>query len=60
MLQPGNAGSRTNLGLERLTPNRSYRVCGALEYNITTDKQGKAVIGVDLNSRKEIYVSPVE
>lgn len=54
VLLPGVGPARTTLGVERLVPGRTYTVDGGLEPTVTADAHGRAVVGVDLDGRREV------
>lgn len=58
VLRPGDGRRRVRLGLQRLIPNRPYRLTGATETTVLADEHGAAVIGVDLGGRHVVRVCP--
>ncbi|MGH2796064.1 MAG: hypothetical protein ACRDKG_17370 [Actinomycetota bacterium] len=58
VLRPGDGSARQPLGIERLVPGKSYMTEGTLEDRVTADPQGRAVIHVDLDGRKEVRLTP--
>lgn len=54
ILLPGRGSVRTTLGVERLVPGRTYTVDGGLEPTVTADADGRAIVGVDLDGRREV------
>jgi Linalool dehydratase/isomerase len=58
VLRPGNGGSRTTLGIERLVPGHHYTVRGALNHDVVADAHGKASIDIDLDGRLHVVVDP--
>ena len=58
VLRPGNGGGRTVLGIERLVPQHDYVVAGGVEDTITADDEGRALVSVDLDDRREILLRP--
>lgn len=58
VLRSTNRGGRFPLGLDRLHPRRTYTVSGSSDCSITADDQGRAVVTVDVDGRREIEVIP--
>ena len=58
VLRPGNRGGRTVLGIERLAPRHDYLVTGGVEETITADDEGRALVTVDLDGRREVFLRP--
>lgn len=58
VLRPGNGGGRTALGVERLAPRHDYVVVGGVDDTVTADDDGRALVTVDLDDRREILVRP--
>lgn len=58
VLQPGNSGGRTVLGIDRMLPRHDYQVSGALENAVTADGNGCARLTVDIDSRREVLLRP--
>ncbi|MEU4416888.1 hypothetical protein ACIBEH_21825 [Nocardia salmonicida] len=59
VLRPGDGPRRVRLGLQRLIPERTYQLTGAVEAAVIADSDGTAVIEVDLGGRHVVRVSPV-
>jgi len=57
-LRPGNGGGRTVLGVERLVPRQGYFVTGAVDDTVTADDDGAALVTVDLDDRREVFLRP--
>lgn len=58
VLRPGNGGTRTILGIERLAPQHDYLVTGGMDHTITADDEGRALVSVDLDDRREVLLRP--
>jgi hypothetical protein len=58
VLRPGNGGGRTVLGVERLAPRRDYMVAGGVDETVTADDEGRALLTVDLDDRREVVLRP--
>ena len=58
VLRPGSHGERTVLGLERLAPQHEYVITGAVDETVTADDEGRALVTVDLDDRREVFVRP--
>lgn len=58
VLRPGKGGGRTALGVERLAPRHDYVVVGGVDDTVTADDDGRALVTVDLDDRREIFVRP--
>lgn len=59
VLRPGNDGERTVLGVERLAPGHDYVVAGGVDETVTADDEGRALVTVDLDGRREVLLRPV-
>ena len=57
-LRPGNGGGRTVLGVERLVPQQGYFVTGAVDDTVIADDDGCALVTVDLDDRREVFLRP--
>ena len=60
VLRPGDQGGRTLLALERLAPRQDYVLSGAVEQAVTADDRGHALVNVDLDDRREVFVRPAD
>lgn len=58
VLRAGDGPRRTTLRVERLRPDRSYRVTGAVDDELTASASGAALITVDLAERSEVRLCP--
>ena len=58
VLRPGAGPRRTSLRLERLVPQRDYRVVGAVDDSFTASADGTATVTVDLGDRIDVRVIP--
>ncbi|MBU3749979.1 MAG: hypothetical protein FGM52_05920 [Mycobacterium sp.] len=58
VLRPGSHGDRTVLGIQRLAPRHDYLVTGGVEDTVTADDDGCALLTVDLDDRREIFLRP--
>jgi hypothetical protein len=58
VLRPGKGGGRTALGVERLAPRHDYVVVGGVDDTVTADDDGRALVTVDLDDRREILLRP--
>ena len=58
VLRPGNGGGRTVLGIERLAPGHDYLVTGGVDDTVTADDDGRALVSVDLDDRREVFLRP--
>ncbi|MCX2930618.1 hypothetical protein ORI20_10045 [Mycobacterium sp. CVI_P3] len=59
VLHPGDHFARVQLGIERLVPNRRYRVTGATTDEVAADDHGTARLAVDLGGRTEVSLAPL-
>ena len=57
-LRPGSHGGRTVLGVERLMPRQDYLVTGGVDDTVTADDDGCALVTVDLDDRREVFLRP--
>jgi hypothetical protein len=57
-LVPGQNAAKEALGIARLQPNRTYRVSGALESQLTADAKGDATVHVALDSTRQVRITP--
>jgi hypothetical protein len=58
VLRPGTHGERTVLGIERLAPRHDYVVTGGVDDTVTADDEGRALVTVDLDDRREVMLRP--
>ena len=58
VLRPGNGAARTTLAIERLTPGATYDVSGAAVDRVTAGDDGRGMIEIDLDDRREVNVRP--
>ena len=54
VLLPGGGPVRTTLAIERLVPGRQYAVTGARVDQVDADRDGRALVEVDLGARLEV------
>ncbi len=58
VLRPGSHGERTVLGIERLAPRHDYIVSGGVDNTVTADEEGRALVTVALDARREVLLRP--
>ena len=58
VLRPGTRGGRTTLGVQRLAPRHDYVVMGGVDETVTADDDGRALVSVDLDDRREVVLRP--
>jgi Linalool dehydratase/isomerase len=58
VLRPGADGGRQRLAVERLVPRSPYAVTGAVESEVVADDDGRALVTVDLDGRREVQLAP--
>lgn len=58
VLYDGSGPGPQTLAVERLQPNRAYRVSGAVDETIVADSAGSAKLSVDIRGRTELRLTP--
>jgi hypothetical protein len=58
VLRPGDGPVRTTVAVDRLRPHTRYVVDGAMESTVLSDDTGRALVGLELDGRREVRVRP--